>query len=370
MNQTEVTSNGLRHVRPGREATTGVNVGAGAERGAEQAAPAPRPARGEQPMVPAAQPRSYFGMPVINQPVWESPDIPGYLFLGGLAGAGSVMAAAAQATGRPALARVLKTGNMVGAGLSLVALVHDLGRRGRFFNMLRTFKLTSPMSVGSWLLAGFVPMATVSAMSDLSQVAPGLGTLATAGAAVLGPGVATYTAALISDTAVPAWHDAYRDMPFVFAASAVTSAAALGLMGAPVDECGPARILGAGAGLAELAAEKAMELRAGVAEGAYKQGKAKKFHTVAQGLLVGGVVAAVVGARSRMVSALAGAALLGGSAMTRFAIFEAGLVSAKDPEYTVAPQRARLNERGRKTEAPAGEEPGARGRSGDAGGAS
>jgi hypothetical protein len=30
---------------------------------------------------------SYYGKPVINAPVWQAPDIPGYLFLGGLAGA-------------------------------------------------------------------------------------------------------------------------------------------------------------------------------------------------------------------------------------------------------------------------------------------
>jgi hypothetical protein len=37
-----------------------------------------------------------------------------------------------------------------------------------------------------------------------------------------------------------------------------------------------------------------------------------------------------------------GAALLAGSALTRFAIFHAGLNSAKDPKYTVIPQRERV----------------------------
>jgi hypothetical protein len=37
--------------------------------------------------VPRVEFTSYYGKPVINAPVWQAPDIPGYLFLGGLAGA-------------------------------------------------------------------------------------------------------------------------------------------------------------------------------------------------------------------------------------------------------------------------------------------
>ena len=35
--------------------------------------------------------------------------------------------------------------------------------------------------------------------------------------ALLGPALATYTAVLLADTAVPAWHEARRELPFVFA---------------------------------------------------------------------------------------------------------------------------------------------------------
>jgi hypothetical protein len=51
-----------------------------------------------------------------------------------------------------------------------------------------------------------------------------------------------------------------------------------------------------------------------------------------------------------VVTALSGAALLGASAATRFGIFHAGMASARDPKYTVVPQRQRLAERA----APAG----------------
>jgi hypothetical protein len=34
--------------------------------------------------------------------------------------------------------------------------------------------------------------------------------------------------------------------------------------------------------------------------------------------------------------------LLGGSLATRFAVFRAGFASARDPKYTIVPQRQRL----------------------------
>lgn len=347
MNETEVTKEGQKNVRPGRDALVGVQTGPGADPTgvARPAAPRGKGGRGEQPMVPDAAFESYYGKPVINQPVWEARDIAGYLFLGGLAGASAVVAAGAQATSRTHLARVCKLGAAASAGLSTMALIHDLGRRGRFINMLRTFKPTSPMSVGSWILASFGPASAVAAASDVTGIAPGIGTLATASAALLGPPLATYTAALISNTAVPAWHDGYKQMPFVFAASAATSAAGLGLIGAPAHERGPVRVLGVAGGLAELATERLMEERMGLAKEAFKEGKAERFHKAAQLLLGVGVAGALAARRSRALSVLAGSSLLVGSALTRFAIFEAGLVSAKDPKYTVVPQRQRLEAR-------------------------
>jgi hypothetical protein len=155
-------------------------------------------------VVPEAEFSSYYGRPVIKEPVWRSPDVPGYFFLGGLAGASSVLAAGAQLSGHRKLARVGKIGALGSISLSAAALVHDLGRPERFVNMLRVFKPSSPMSVGSWLLAAYGPLAGAAAVSEVAGILPGPGRAATLGASLLGPGVATYTAALICDTAVPA----------------------------------------------------------------------------------------------------------------------------------------------------------------------
>jgi DMSO reductase anchor subunit len=300
--------------------------------------------RGERPVVPEAEFTSYYGRPVLHEPTWEARDIAGYLFLGGLAGASSVLGAGAHLTGRPALARPAKVGAFGAVGLSLAALVHDLGRPERFLNMLRVCKPTSPMSMGSWLLAGYAPLAGIAAATDASGRLPRVGAAATAGAAVLGPAVASYTAVLICDTAVPSWHEGYRQMPFVFTGSATTAAAGLGMLAAPAAQAAPARraaVLGAAV---ELTATRLMKRRMGLAAEPFERGRAGRLMRAAETLTTAGaVVGALAAHRSRAAAAAAGAALLAGSAALRFGVFHAGLASVRDPKYTVAPQRARLH---------------------------
>ncbi|MBN9110836.1 MAG: polysulfide reductase NrfD [Pseudonocardia sp.] len=335
---TDVTKDGLRGVRPDREAVTGVTTGR--PRGGRGR----RRRGGETPQVPDATFTSYYAEPVINKPVWEAPDIPGYLFLGGLAGAASLLGAGAQRTGRRRLERSSKVGAVAAGFLSLVGLVHDLGRPQRFLNMLRVFKVTSPMSVGSWLLAGYIPVAGAAAASAVTGRAPRAGAAATVAAATLGPAVASYTAALISDTAVPAWHDGYREMPFVFVGSGATAAGGLGLLTAPVAETGPARALALAGTALELATFERMERRLGMVGEVYSQGRGGAYVRAGTLLSVAGVVGAVLGRRSRVASAVCGAAMLAASAATRWGVFHAGMQSADDPKYTVVPQRQRLEQ--------------------------
>jgi Polysulphide reductase, NrfD len=302
----------------------------------------------EQVMVPDASFSSYYGRPVIKEPVWRVPDVPAYLFFGGLAGASSVLAAGADLAGNPVMARTAKASALGAISLSAVALVHDLGRPDRFLNMLRVFKPSSPMSVGSWLLAAYGPIAGAAAVSDVTGLLPRAGQAATVGAGVLGPLIATYTAALICDTAVPAWHEAHREMPYVFAGSAASAAGGLGLLLTRPEDGEPARDLAILGASAELAGKRALVGRLAASPGAlaepYETGRTGKLLRAAEALTAAGLAGAVLGRRSRWVSALSGAALLAASAMTRVGIFEAGLTSARDPKYTIVPQRARARD--------------------------
>jgi hypothetical protein len=296
-------------------------------------------------MVPPAEFTSYYGKPVLNQPTWSSPDIPGYLFLGGLAGGASLLAAGADLTGRPALSRAAKTGALGAGAVSLAALVHDLGRPARFLHMMRTFKVTSPMSVGSWLLAGYVPAAGVAAGSALTGRLPRIGAVATAGAALIGPAVASYTAALISNTAVPAWHDGYPEMPFVFVGSGAMAAGGLGMLAVAPDEAEPARYLALLGAAMEAAAFERMERRIGLSAEVYSQSRGGGYVRAGKLLSAAGAAGALLGGGRRAVAALSGAALIASSAATRWGIFHAGLASAADPKYTVLPQRQRRDQR-------------------------
>jgi DMSO reductase anchor subunit len=340
MSTSDVTKDGLQGIRPDREALVGTNAGRSPRSEARK-----RARKDHLSMVGEPTFTSYYGKPILNKPTWEPLDIAGYLFLGGLAGSSSALAAIAELTGRPGLGRPLKLGAAGGIGLSLIALVHDLGRPSRFANMLRVFKPTSPMSVGSWLLSAYAPAAFAAAGTEVLGRWRPAGKVATLAAALVGPAVASYTAVLIADTAVPAWHDGYRDMPFVFVGSAASAGAGLGLLTSPLADARPARRLGPVAAAVELGMARRMRSRMGLASETYEQGRAGTLVTMAEVLTAAGAVTAVVGRRSRLASALAGVSLLAGSAFLRFGIFHAGVQSAEDPRYTVEPQRQRLDER-------------------------
>lgn len=300
--------------------------------------------RGEHLMVPRAEFESYYGRPVIKAPAWATRDIAGYFFLGGLAGAGSVLAAGAHLTGRTTTATALKVSSLTAISLSAAALVHDLGRPSRFANMLRVCKPTSPMSVGSWLLSVYGPAAGAAATSAVTGRLPRTGAAATGAAALLGPAVAAYTGVLAADTAVPAWHGAHRELPYLFAASGTAAAAGMALVAGPTHENAPARWAAVLAALAETTATEAAERRLGFVSETYRQGGAGTLLRAARVLTAGGALTgALLGGRHRGFAALSGVALLVGSACTRFGVFAAGIASAQDPKYTVIPQRMRVD---------------------------
>ncbi|MEO5678240.1 MAG: polysulfide reductase, partial [Acidimicrobiales bacterium] len=224
---------------------------------------------------------------------------------------------------------------------SVGALIHDLGRPKRFLHMLRVFKPTSPLSVGSWILMPFGSLAGLAAVSEITGIAPGIGRLAGFGAGLVGPPLTTYTAVLLADTAVPAWHEAHRHLPFVFAGSSLASGAGAGLLVAPSAQAAPARRLAVAGAMLELAATAMLEHGVGLPSGAYRAPAPARLLRLARVLTLAGAVTAVAGRRSRPLSALAGVALVAGSVCTRFGIYQAGLVSAADPMDTVLPQRQR-----------------------------
>lgn len=311
---------------------------------------------GDRSMVPPAEFRSYYGRPIVKAPTWHH-DIAAYLFTGGLAAGSALLAAGGDATGRPALRRAGRYTAFGAVAASGYFLVNDLGRPARFLHMLRIAKPTSPMSMGTWIFSAFSAGAGVAAVAEAAgllprrgvlglarKVLPPLGTAGQWAAAASAPALATYTAVLLSDTATPSWHAAYPHLPFVFAGSAMASGAGVGLIGAPPGQAGPARrLVVCGAALELYGAHRAETM--GLLSEPYREGKAGRYLRAGRWLTVAGVAGALLGRRSRAVSALSGVSLLTASLLTRFGIFDGGVASAKDPKYVVVPQRERMAER-------------------------
>lgn len=319
----------------------------------------------ERQLVPREEPTTYYGRPIVKPPVWK-PEIPFYFFFGGLAGASAVTAAAATFAERPALARRAWAGAFVGVTVSPLLLIKDLGKPSRFLYMLRVFKVTSPMNVGAWLLAANGGATTLAAGLNLLNPKRRGGAPEIA-AAALGAPLATYTAALVTHSAIPAWSEARREMPFVFAASATASAAGAAILTVPAVEAEPARRLGVAAALAEEATTLVMHKRLGFLAESYEQGSAGRFGKAAQALTLAGALALAAGddafhpphrrssfgrlfrskderrraSRRNALSVTGGALLLAGSVCKRWSIFKAGFQSAEDPTQTVRTQRER-----------------------------
>ena len=286
---------------------------------------------------------------MIKEPTWAW-EVPVYLFTGGLGGASAVLSLAARLAGNEPLAKTSLYLGAAGDAVSAPLLISDLGRPERFLNMLRVFKVTSPMSVGSWIL--FVSggaSSTAAALEALDRLRP-VKYLAELVSAALGGPLSTYTGALVANTAVPVWHEGRRELPFVFGASASATAGAAATLLLPPDDAGPARRLAIGGAVAELTSMQVMEQRVGklLAE-PYRNGlsggltRASKVCTTA-----GAGLLAWRGKQSRAAAAGGSALLLAGGMLLRWGVFKAGFQSARDPRYTVVPQRERAQRHGTK----------------------
>jgi hypothetical protein len=286
--------------------------------------------------------RSYYGRPILKEPVWQ-PEIPFYFFTGGIAGGCSVLHGLARVAGRERLA---KTALYVGAAADVVSpvlLISDLGRPERFLNMLRVFKVTSPMSVGSWVLFVSGGASTTAAVLEYLGKLKRVKVAAETVSFLAGPPLTTYTGTLLADTAIPVWHEARRELPWLFGASASATAGAATTLFAPPEEAGPARRLAVLGAVGALGWKEVMQRRLGFVGEVYEQGEAGRFGRLSKGLTAAGAgLLAAKGRRSRAAALTGSALVLAGELALRWSVFRAGFQSARDPRYTVIPQRERL----------------------------
>jgi formate-dependent nitrite reductase membrane component NrfD len=353
-----ISPSGAEVEHPGGARRVDPTVGLLTGEASEQRVPAEREGQGAPPYGVWGRPlpreerppadTTYYERPLLKEPVWSAA-VPLYFYVGGLTGAATVLGAVALRLDRPRLdgliARCRWIGT-VGAALSGGLLIVDLGRPERFLNMLRVFRPTSPMNIGTWLLTGTGMFAGPSAVLAGSRSRPlgAVGDVAAHTSALFGMPLAGYTAVLLSQTAVPVWQEARRSLPLLFIGSAMSSAASvLQLTPLTPREQDVARRFGMVGQITTLTAMLVMErevARVDRVAAPLRRGPAAMVWQASRAAEVVSLLLAAVSGRSRPKAV--SAAVLGTAAAIalRFAVFFMGRQSARDPRAAFHQQRA------------------------------
>jgi formate-dependent nitrite reductase membrane component NrfD len=272
--------------------------------------------------------------PMIKPPVWTW-EVPAYFWFGGVASGCGFVALACDLAGdrdSAATARALALGAVVPAPVLLIA---DLGRPGRFLNMLRVVKPRSPMNLGAWCIVAFSGTGAGAVAADLlglGAVARGLGAVT----AFFGGYLGSYAGVLLASTAVPVWSRSRSFLGPIFVSTATATGAALTrlvLVARGLPEGHPTRVALGRVETAAMGAELALsainERRLGPAGRAMKARRPHTLFRLAEGAVVTGLGLRLAGERTHAISS--GLFLAAGLAF-RFAWLEVGRVSAHDDE--------------------------------------
>lgn len=283
---------------------------------------------------------TYYDRPLLKEPVWK-PAVPAYFYFGGVGGAAGALAAALQVFGgKTELVEKLRWVNLVGTGIGTALLIEDLGRPERFLNMVRVFRPSSPMNVGSWILT-FNGVQTAAAVA-LNRGPAWMRALAAAAglkAGLFSAAQCAYPAVLLACTTVPVWQQARTSLPPLFVGSAMSSLGSLApFLGLPpvVEHFGT---LGKAV---ELVAMTAMERQTSRVERVgrpLRQGRSGAMWRLAGGLTAASLLLSLWPGTSAWKKRLAGVLGTVGAATIRFACTEAGKASSLDPKASFHSQR-------------------------------
>jgi hypothetical protein len=306
------------------------------------------------PLPSRAREKGYYGNPLLKPPVWTW-QVPLYFFAGGVAGGAANIAFVAHVLDRdPSLVRAALWVALLAALASSPLLIADLGRSSRFLNMLRVFKLRSPMSVGAWTLAVFSSGAGLAVMCEeiillgySNQLVLVLRWLAEGTAALSGLVLLSYTSVLLGVSAIPVWFENRRLLPMHFVASALGgSAAVLELLGF-LTPATNAMILVAAA--VETCLAVSIEMRGRTVDAPLREGQTGWLIRVA-GTLTGPVslLLRIFFAHVFAVRMIASVCFILGALLSRYAWIAAGRVSVRNVGILFDIQRRRNASSGEK----------------------
>ncbi len=304
---------------------------------------------------------TYYGVPTIKSPTWTW-YIPLYFFLGGVASGASFIGALAELFGgkeHRSTVRHARYLTVILAALCPIPLILDLGRPLRFHHMLRIVKISSPLNLGTWILSGFGALSGLQAARQAAEDnfvikrKSALGRLATVlpsgPIAVLhglfGMALGGYTGTLLAVTVVPLWASAGVLLgPLFLAASATSGAAALVLTSVLTGRQNrearrDIQVIASVASAVQLGLATAHEtftperINRPLRQGMW--GRLFRYGAVGGGLFLPmslRFLAWISGRRLEpVISSISAVCTLVGTLIERFAIVEAGKVSAADP---------------------------------------
>lgn len=318
------------------------------------------------PATGAAHTRSrdaYRDVPILKRPTWNH-EIAAYFFFGGVSAGAALIGSLAEVFGGEEHEKLARTAHYVSFATLLACpplLIDDLGRPERFHHMLRIFKPSSPMNLGSWAILTHGAGATVTVMAMLAREGrlPVLGGLfrllperLLAGLGIPSSfALAGYTGVLLGTTSIPVWYTSPL-LGALFMASAMSTGAATvhltSIVAKTEDSSDSGRaltVIGLTSGATELVLLGGYVATSGQAAKPLLQGET--------GILLAGVTAALVvaavldlaslrsGHQGRGLSAFAGVATLAAGAMLRWGIVRAGKASADDREGTLEAMKPR-----------------------------
>ena len=277
---------------------------------------------------------TYYGRAALKPAPWKW-HVAAYIAASGLAGGAQLVAMAARVADPAGSRGLVRNGRLLGAAGALggaTLLVADLGTPKRWYNMLRIFRATSPMSIGTYILSTF-GIATGATLLDMlplgrgrvARAAARIADVAQIPAGVAGAGLGTYTASLLAATSSPAWMATPKTMAATFACESIASAAA-------------ALAIGERIGGRHRSADR-LDTLAAIAGTAHAAAAVARDRRVGTGVVLGGALPLLAyaayrrgGRRRQDLAAFAAAALIAGGAVSRSTILRAGQRSAERPE--------------------------------------
>jgi len=313
---------------------------------------------------------NYYNRPILKKPHWVW-HIWFYFWIGGIAGGASAITALVSLFGDKKSDRsIVQAGryiSLVGLVISPILLILDLQRPERFLHMLRILKLRSPLNLGTYILTSTALLGGINAARQVVEDGfiaedslPGKLALALSNNATTqlqglgGLALGSYTGVLLSATAVPLWAETDTVLGPLFLSSSFSSgAAAISLLrnlnGVEEAELHRLERIEQAAILSELGllTYATLTLKPQVRRH-LTRGKYSPFF---YGAILEGMVTPFLlqlfgpkqGKAVRPLNLLAALLVLGGSFQLRFAIIEAGKVSADDPDtyHAITQGRAR-----------------------------